>query len=60
MRAKRPLAYWAIPPDNLRCKADVSKATTMPRWGRCKKRNGYGEDGLYCKQHAKRYPEGKI
>ena len=24
--------------------------------GQCSRKRGYGKDGLYCKQHAKRYP----
>lgn len=26
------------------------------RVSQCRRKRGYGKDGLYCKQHAKRYP----
>lgn len=36
------------------CAEEVPDKVT---WGtyQCSRKNGYGPDGLYCKQHAKRY-----
>lgn len=28
-------------------------------WYQCSRKEGHGHEGLYCKQHAHRYPAGK-
>lgn len=38
--------------DVTRCIANVSEWHEV----QCSRPRGYGEDGLYCKQHAKRHP----
>jgi hypothetical protein len=37
---------------------DNCAAMVYGQWSsrRCARAKGYGKDGLYCKQHAKRYP----
>ena len=44
-----------IPEDKTRCIAEV---TAWSGWHsyQCQRKRGYGQDGLYCKQHAKRHP----
>jgi hypothetical protein len=42
--------------DTSRC---VQSVPTCNGWHekQCSRKRGYGKDGLYCKQHAKRYPQ---
>lgn len=42
--------------DPKRCIAEVPLQPGGWHWIQCSRKRGYGEDGLYCKQHAKRYP----
>ncbi len=55
----RIYAQWAGQPkgvkeDLTRCVQGVSTASTIVY--QCSRKRGHGEDGLYCKQHAKNHP----
>jgi len=41
--------------DETRCIAKVADDTGW-HFYQCSRKRGYGKDGKYCKQHAKRYP----
>ena len=56
----RMYSKWAgnlkgIPEDLTRCIASVSDDTGW-HFNQCKRKRGYGPNGEYCKQHAKRFP----
>ena len=44
------------PEDETRCIIAVLDFTGWHHF-QCQRKRGYGKDGLYCKQHAKRHPE---
>lgn len=63
---KERYGAWAGDPkghpyDPKRCAQEVWPATMCYGWApyQCSRRNGYGERGLFCKQHAKEHPEGE-
>ena len=41
--------------DETRCVEAVSDGTGW-HFKQCSRKRGYGKNGLYCKQHAKRHP----
>ena len=41
--------------DEIRCVEAVSDEAGW-HFRQCSRKRGYGKDGLYCKQHAKRHP----
>jgi hypothetical protein len=45
-----------VPEDKTRCIQEIwpSSGSWVPY--QCPRKRGYGKDGLYCKQHAKRHP----
>lgn len=45
-----------IPEDPTRCIHEVWPANGWASY-QCRRKRGYGKDGLYCKQHAKQYKE---
>lgn len=50
-------AYWYKKyPDYKRCAEAVGVGTEQHQ---CLRKRGFGKDGAYCKQHAKRHPEDK-
>lgn len=53
---------WAgslgIPEDPKRCVAEVPDGTGWHRY-QCRRKRGYGPNGEYCKQHAKKQEEKK-
>jgi len=56
----RKYDQWAGNPDGVeadktRCIEAVSDDTGF-HFHQCRRKKGYGKDGLYCKQHAKRHP----
>lgn len=57
---RRVYDQWAgnpqgTPEDVERCVEDVADGTGW-HWNQCARKRGYGLDGLYCRQHAKRHP----
>ena len=44
-----------VPEDRARCIEKVQDSTGW-HFYQCSRKRGYGKDGEYCKQHAKRYP----
>ncbi len=59
----RKYGQWAGNPNGIseyldRCIVEVwEKGRSMMAF-QCRRKRGYGKDGLYCKQHAKIYPNG--
>lgn len=43
--------------EGVHCIADVQPEDVWAEPYQCSRKRGYGKNGLYCKQHAKRYPE---
>jgi hypothetical protein len=41
------------------CVANVSDNTPWPNYHQCRRKRGYGKDGLLCKQHAARQEQGQ-
>jgi len=59
---KRRYGAWAgnpkgQPEDPEKCIVEVYDQGLIPR--QCSRKRGYGENGLYCKQHAKRLETDK-
>lgn len=44
-----------IPEDKTRCIEEVADSSGW-HFYQCHRKRGYGLNGLYCKQHAKRHP----
>jgi hypothetical protein len=44
-----------IPEDVARCIEDVADYTGWHIY-QCSRKRGHGEDGLYCRQHARKHP----
>ena len=66
MIMERRYGQWAGNPngmeeDHQRCIKEVWPITTNAGWHpyQCLRRRGYGESGLYCKQHAKKHQNNK-
>jgi hypothetical protein len=58
MAEERRYDCWAgntkgIPEDKTRCVEEVTDFTGWHPY-QCSRKRGYGPDGLYCRQHAKR------
>lgn len=59
----RRYGVWAGDPDGLpykpcRCAESVWTSIGCSSY-QCSRKPGHGPDGLYCKQHAKQFEEGK-
>ncbi len=46
------------PENKERCIVDVWETGRGMLSYQCKRKRGFGKDGLYCKQHARIYPDG--
>ena len=61
---KRIYGQWTGNPKGIeenisRCVEEVYNRCSGMLSSQCSRKRGYGKDGLYCKQHAKRYPADK-
>lgn len=57
----RRFGKWAGNPKGHRedvtcCVCSVAVGERSQLFRQCSRKRGYGRDGLFCKQHAKRYP----
>ena len=62
MSEPRIYGAWAGNPKGVKQNSEQCIEEIYPKDGQwipwqCKRKKGFGEDGLYCKQHAKRHPE---
>ena len=58
----RHYGRWAgrpkgVPEDTTRCIVSVGWSHYI--FNQCSRKRGHGKDGLFCAQHAKKYPTGK-
>lgn len=44
-----------IPEDTARCVQEVRSPGAWPHYHQCSRKRGFGMNGLYCRQHAKRH-----
>lgn len=61
MKILRTYEHWSanpsgVPEDETRCVKSVPGAFGGMVSRQCARKRGYGRDGEYCKQHAKRRP----
>lgn len=49
-----------LPENKECCYEEVPNGGRSPLFHQCNRKRGYGKDGLYCKQHAKRHPAEQV